>query len=335
MSSGKNQVASLSNQKNDFVGKSSSSKDKLRAIFQQSGLIVILLGLVVLFSILTSGNFLSRSNIMNILLQSSVRGIAAVGMTFVILKGGIDLSVGGMATLIGCIGAWLMTKSVSPVITIPLMLLLGCFLGALNGLAVSRWKMAPFIVTLASWQVFEGAAYQFTHGGQTIYGLPKKFSIIGQGYLAAIPVPVIIFVIVAIFGFFILHHTTYGRKIYAVGGNETSAWLSGINTKRIVLSVYIVAGICAGIAAIVTVSRIMCATVAMSIGLELDAIAAVVIGGISLQGGQGFIVGAIIGALIIGVINNGLNLAGVDPYIQDIVKGAIIFTAIAVDSLRK
>lgn len=311
------------------------SNRKLQSFVQQSGLILILFGLVIFFSIFTSGNFLNTSNIMNVLLQSSVRGIAAVGMAFVILKGGIDLSIGGMATLIGCIGAWLMTNSVSPIIAVPIMLLFGCFLGAINGLAISQLKLAPFIVTLASWQVFEGVAYQFTHGGQTIFGLPKTVAFIGQGYLFGFPVPLIIFVIVSITGFFILHHTSYGREIYAVGGNETSAWLSGINTKQVVFSVYVVAGFCAGIAAVVTISRIMCATVAMSIGLELDAIAAVVIGGISLQGGQGFIIGAIIGAVIIGVINNGLNLTGVDPYIQDIVKGAVIFSAIAVDRLRK
>lgn len=313
-----------------------SKKSRISVAIKESGLFLTLLGLVIMFAVLTEGRFTATSNIFNILLQSSVRGVAAVGMTFVILKGGIDLSVGGIAQLCGVFGAWMMvTKDVHLAIAIPIMLLLGCLLGSINGVAVAKLKMAPFIVTLAVWQVCGGIAYLILGGGHTIFGLPSPLAFLGQGRVLGIPVAVILFVVIAAIGYFVLHHTTFGRHVYAVGGNEISAWLSGINTTRTKFLAYVISGFCASIAALVIISRIMSASPAIAKGLELDVIAAVVIGGVSLFGGEGRITGAVIGAIIIGVINNGLNLMGVHPYLQDVAKGLIIFGAVAVDVLRK
>jgi ribose transport system permease protein len=195
--------------------------------------------------------------------------------------------------------------------------------------------MPSFIVTLAFWQIYRGLSYQFAKGGQTIFGMPSALAFFGQGYIFGIPVAVLIFSAIGLAGYIILHHTTYGRKLYAVGGNATTAWLSGISTVNVTFSVYLISGLCAAIAAVITLSRLMCASVQMTNGLELDAIAAVVIGGISLMGGEGLIVGVLLGAVIIGVINNGLNLMGVDPYIQEVAKGFIIFLAVAADVIRK
>jgi ribose/xylose/arabinose/galactoside ABC-type transport system permease subunit len=301
-------------------------------------LFIILVLLVVTISLVTDGIFLRSKNLMNVLLQSSVRGIITVGMTFVILTAGIDLSVGGVAILVACGGAVLISGKfvgLPLILGIILMLGMGMGVGAINGLSISRLRMSPLIVTLAVWQITEGAAYQVTNRGETILGFPKVLSYLGQGSILGVPVPTIIFIIIAVVGYLILHHTTFGRSVYAVGGNETSAWLSGIQTKRVINSVYLISGLCAAIGGIITISRLMCASVTIIGGLEMDGIAATVIGGVSLMGGKGTIIGAMIGVLIIGVINNGLNIIGVNPAVHSIAKGAVIFLAVAVDVLRR
>lgn len=301
-------------------------------------LFVILLLLILTVSVATNGIFLRSQNLMNVLLQSSVRGIVTVGMTFVILTAGIDLSVGGVAILVACLGATLISDSYVGLplgLGIILMLAIGIGVGAVNGLSISRIRMSPLIVTLAVWQIAEGAAYQVTNRGATIIGFPNSFSYLGQGDILNVPIPTILFISIAVLGYLILHHTSFGRSVYAVGGNEMSAWLSGINTKRIICCVYLIAGICAAIGGIITISRLMCASVTIIGGLELDAIAATVIGGVSLMGGKGTLVGAMIGVLVIGVINNGLNIIGVNPAVHSITKGSVIFLAVAIDVLRR
>jgi ribose/xylose/arabinose/galactoside ABC-type transport system permease subunit len=215
-----------------------------------------------------------------------------------------------------------------------IMLLAGLGLGTGNGLAVSRIGMPSLIVTLAMWQITQGGAFRVS-AGQSIHTLPESLSFWGQGIIAGVPVPVILFTVVAVISYFVLNHTTYGRSIYAVGGNPVSAWLTGINVKKILLSVYMISGFLAGLAAVIISGRIMSASMQTLRGLELDAIAATVIGGISLAGGRGSIIGAVIGVIIIGVINNGMSILGAGPDAQWIVKGVIIFVAVMIDFLRR
>lgn len=303
-------------------------------------LTMVLFILVAIMAVLTSGITIRPTNLNSILFQSSIRGIVAVGMTFVILTGGIDLSVGGMAVMVACIGGMMVSTDDYLGLGLPLvqggilMLCMGAFTGALNGLAVSRLRVPPLIVTLAMWQVTYGIAYQVTHYGATITGFPENLAFLGQGQVVGIPVPVIIFLLIALFGYFLQNFTSFGRAVFAVGSNEKSAALAGINTKNIKLWVYVISGICAAIGGLITISRVMRAQVVMLGGLELDAIAAVVMGGVSLSGGKGSVIGAVLGAIIIGVINNGLNIIGVSPAVFNAVKGAVILTAVIADTLR-
>jgi len=295
----------------------------------------IMLGMCVILGISTGGLFLRPANVVNVLLQSSTRGIVTVGVALVIISGGIDLSVGGQAVFIGCMGGWLLRYGMSPWLVIPLMLLVGCVVGAANGAAVARLSMAPFIVTLATWQIMAGLAYQFTGGGQTIFGFPNEMAFFAHTRVLGVPMAVLVFVLVALAGYIFLERTELGRKVYAVGGNKAVAWLVGVDVFGVTMLCYILSGLLAGLAAVILISRIMCANITIASGLELDAIAAAVIGGISLFGGHGKIGNAVIGALMIGIVNNGLNLLGVNPYIQGVVKGGIIFLAVMIDALRR
>jgi len=221
-----------------------------------------------------------------------------------------------------------------PVVPLAVMLAFGAGIGACNALSISRIGMPALIVTLAMWQIMTGTTF-LVCGGYTIGNLPPAMSFLGAGRVVGIPVPVIIFVVVTVVAYFILNHTSFGRSVYAVGGNPVSAWLSGINVKNIVFSVYVISGFLAALAGMIILGRVMCASTATASGLELDSIAAVSIGGVSLMGGRGTIVGAILGTIIIGVINNGLTMIAVKPWYQLIVKGAIIFAAVAVDVVRR
>ncbi|MBN2186552.1 MAG: ABC transporter permease [Dehalococcoidia bacterium] len=324
--------------------KASGALEVAKAFFRHESatLIVILVGIITALAIMTKGMVITPRNLMNVLLQSSVRGVASIGQTFVILTAGIDVSIGGLALMCAVLGASLMSDSFanilgSPVavyVAIPIMLLVGLGVGAANGMSVSRLRMPALIVTLAMWQMTRGGAYLVCKGA-TIMSLPRSLAAIGQGYVGPVPVPVIIFVAVAVISYFVLHHTTFGRSVYAVGGNAASAWLSGINVKAILFSVYGISGFLAALAAVIQISRTMSASMLSLTGLEIDTIAAVCVGGVSLAGGRGTLIGAVIGVMIIGVINNGMNVMGLDPSYQDLVKGAIIFTAVAVDVVRR
>jgi ribose/xylose/arabinose/galactoside ABC-type transport system permease subunit len=193
--------------------------------------------------------------------------------------------------------------------------------------------MPALIVTLAMWEITKGVAFQVS-GGYSITQMPEALVWFGSGTIAGVPVPVIAFIAVAVIAYFILSHTPFGRSVYAVGGNPVSAWLSGINVKRIIFSVYVIAGFLAGMAGVIMTARVMSASMRTLQGLELNTIAAVCIGGVSLMGGIGSIIGVVIGILIIGVINNGMSVLGAGPAVQGIVKGVIIFTAVAIDYVR-
>lgn len=288
---------------------------------------VLLVGVLAIIS----PPFLRPSNIVNILRQTSVNGIISIGMTFVIITGGIDLSVGSLLALSAVVATSFAHPGEYPLI-VPLFmgLLVGCLGGTINGLLIAKKRMAPFIVTLGMMTAARGLALVYTQG-RPVINLSDAYNEIGGGYFLGIPLPVIIFLLFIVLGVFLLRFTRFGRYVYALGGNELATKISGISTDRIKIGVYALAGALAGVAGIVLSSRVMSGSAATGQGYELDAIAAVVIGGTSLSGGVGSIAGTIVGVLIIGVMNNGLDLLNVSSYWQQIAKGIIIILAVLLD----
>lgn len=295
-----------------------------------------LLGLLVLCLILSvlTPRFLTINNLRNVFTQVSVNAVIAAGMTFVILTGGIDLSVGSILAVTGAIAAATVKATNSVILGVIVALAIGALIGFLNGIVVAKGKIQPFIATLASLTVFRGVTYVFTNG-TPVSGLGAKFMTIGNDKFLGIPIPVIVTILIFLISYYILDQTRYGRYVYSIGGNEDTARLSGINTSRIKTLVYVISGIMASISGIIVTSRIGSASPNAGSGFELDAIAAVVLGGTSLSGGEGSIAGTVIGAIIIGVLNNGLNLMNVSPFYQLIVKGLVILLAVMVDKKNK
>ncbi|SFD47134.1 ABC transporter permease [Clostridium uliginosum] len=291
-----------------------------------------LIGLFILciaISILTP-RFLSVSNITNVLTQVSVNAIIAIGMTFVILTGGIDLSVGSTLAISGALAASIINSNGNVFLAVIVAVAVGIVVGLINGMLISKGKIQAFIVTLASMTIFRGVTYVFTNGNP-ISGLTGSFNSIGNLKVGILPLPVIITALMVAIAYYVLTQTRFGRYLYALGGNEDSARLSGINTDKIKTLVYVVSGIAAALSGVIITSRIGSASPNAGSGFELDAIAAVVIGGTSLAGGEGSVMGTIIGALIIGVLNNGLNLLNVSPFYQLIIKGIVILVAVLLD----
>ncbi|ARK26307.1 ribose ABC transporter permease [Sporosarcina sp. P37] len=303
----------------------------MRSSLQKLGPVIGLLLIVVIISIM-SPSFLTLNNLFNVLRQVSINALIAFGMTFVILTGGIDLSVGSILALTGAVTAGMMSGGMDPILAMLLGVLLGVLLGAINGLIIAKGKVAPFIATLATMTIFRGLTLVYTEG-RPISGLGDSFTfqMLGKGYIFGIPVPVITMAISFAVLYFILKKTTFGRRVYAVGGNEEASRLSGINVDRIKIYVYSLAGGLTAIASLILTSRLNSAQPTAGNMFELDAIAAVVLGGTSLTGGRGWIVGTLVGALIIGVLNNGLNLIGVSSFFQQVVKGAVILIAVLLD----
>ena len=291
-----------------------------------------LIGLIILCIVITivSPAFMTLSNITNIFTQVSTNAIIAVGMTFVILTGGIDLSVGSTVAISGALAASIIKSTNNIFLAIIVASITGIVIGLINGVLISKGKLQAFIVTLATMTIFRGATLVFTNG-TPISKLSETFVKIGNGKIGFIPIPVIITIVVLIISIYLLTQTRFGRYLYALGGNEESAKLSGINTNKIKTFVYVISGFASSIAGIIIASRIGSASPNAGTSFELDAIAAVVIGGTSLSGGEGRITGTIIGALIIGVLNNGLNLMNVSPFYQSIVKGLVILIAVLLD----
>jgi ribose/xylose/arabinose/galactoside ABC-type transport system permease subunit len=323
------------------IGKPQFTSERARRVakrllrHENAVLIIILLALIGVFSGLTKGRSVTLPNVTNVLLQASGRGVASVGQAFVILTGGIDLTPGGLALVAMIVAASMMTGTTAfPAGPIAIMFLVGVGVGSFNGLLVSRVGMPALIVTLAVWNALTGVAFLASRG-YTIGNLPPAISFIGGGTVGLIPIPVIIFVAVLVVAYFVLYHTTFGRSIYAVGGNPASAWLSGVRIKNVQFSVYVISGFTASLAGLILLGRMGCASTAAGSGLELDSIAAVVIGGVSLMGGRGSLIGVIIGVMIMGIVNNGMNIIGVHPAFQSIVKGIIILLAVAIDYMRR
>ncbi|MBU3181979.1 ribose ABC transporter permease [Clostridium psychrophilum] len=305
-----------------------SGKNIKNLLIKNKSLVALLILCIIISFI--SPTFLTFSNITNILTQVSVNAIIAVGMCFVILTGGIDLSVGSILAISGAVAASLISSGLNIILAIVMTLAIGAVIGFINGVVVAKGRIQAFIATLATMTIFRGVTYVFTNGNP-ISVANDNFLNIGSGDLFGIPLPIIIIVVVFIVAWYVLTQTRYGRYVYAVGGNEESSRLSGINTDKIKCLVYVLSGIAAALAGIIVTSRIGSASPSAGSGFELDAIAAVVLGGTSLSGGEGTIVGTIIGALIIGVLSNGLNLMDVSAFYQSIAKGIVILLAVLAD----
>lgn len=300
-----------------------------------AGVLIIFVIILVLLAILTGGKSIRWSNIVNVLTQATTTGLMAIGMTLVIIDRGIDLSVGGVAALSSAIGAICMTQYNLPwFVCVLIMLAVGAFIGLINGLSIAYLKMPAFICTMAMLKISQGLAHYILNG-KTIFGLPEVHAVFGQGSLLSIPVSVWMLLFFAVIGILLLRYFKFGRELYAMGGNPRAAWISGINVTKNRVLIYVISGVMSAVAALIITSRIMCAQVSIGDGSELDAIASAVIGGVSMAGGEGGIAGAVIGALVIVMINNGLNLMGVSPYIQTAIKGFVIFAAIAMDVIRR
>ncbi|WP_394019689.1 ABC transporter permease [Anaerococcus cruorum] len=311
----------------------SNFKTKLKEN-QNLGTILALIILMVFVSVLNP-TFLQANNLMNLMRQLIINGFIALGMTFVILTGGIDLSVGSTLALTSAIFAGLLQNGVNAGLAILIIVGLGLVLGLINGLLITKGKLAPFIVTLATMTIFRGLTLVYTDG-RPIAG-PKDnfaFKFLGKGQFFGIPFQVILFILAFLLLWIILNKTALGRKIYAVGGNEKASYISGINIDKVKICVYVISSLMAVLSGLVLTSRLNSAQPTAGAAYEMDAIAAVVLGGTSMTGGSGSLTGTLIGILILGVLNNGLNLLGVSSFYQQIVKGIVILIAVLIDRKR-
>lgn len=297
------------------------------------GILIGLIALIAIFSFL-SPSFREFNNILNIILQVSIIAISAFGMTFALIIAGIDLSIGSTIALSGTIAALLMSLNVPFTLAVGICLLIGLFLGFINGFLVSKAGIPAFIVTVATMGIFRGIAYILTGGGPVQIS-NAKFLYIGNEKIFGIPFPIILLIVVFIIMNIILGKTKFGRQAYIIGGNEEAALYSGINVKRIKIYIYMIIGFLASLSGIILASRLYSGQPNSANGYELDAIAAAVLGGTSLSGGYGTIVGTLIGAIIIGVINNGMNLLNITYFYQLIVKGIVIIIAVYFDVQSK
>ncbi len=304
---------------------------KIKEILVKMGPLIGLIALFILISILNI-DFLEPSNLMNLLRQVSINAIIAFGMTFVIITGGIDLSVGSILALCGVFLAAMIKGGMNPAVALLVAGIIGIVLGAINGLIITYGKVAPFIATLATMTIYRGATLIFT-GGNPISNLTNSeiFHGFGAGSVMGVPVPAITMFVAFGILCFVLQKTPLGRYTYAVGGSEKVSFIAGIKINRVKIFAYAITGFLCAIAAAIITSRLNSAQPTAGTGYELDAIAAVVLGGTSLSGGRGKIVGTIIGALIIGTLTNGLNILNVSSFYQQVVKGIVILLAVLVD----
>lgn len=308
--------------------------DILQFMKENFGILIGFVALCVALSIISPA-FLTEANILNILRQVSTNANLALGMTLVIIICGIDLSVGSIVALSGTVTGGLIAFSGVPIsIAVLIGILVGTLAGAFNGVVVAYTGIPSFIVTLAMLNIARGAAYVYT-GGQPIRVMNEGFNVLGAGYLGPIPLPVIYSFIFLVITFLILNKTKLGRHIYAVGGNKEAARFTGIKIKKVEIFVYTFSGFLAAFSGVVLAARMFSGQPTVGNGFELDAIAAVVLGGTSMTGGIGKIGGTLIGVLVIGVLNNGLNLLNINSFWQLIIKGIVILAAVYVDMMKK
>lgn len=300
---------------------------------RQLGTLFGLIGLCALLTVLTP-HFLTISNLLNVTEQTTINAVIAVGMTFVILSAGIDLSVGSIVALTGVVLGSALHSGVPVPAAILLSLTTGAVCGLLNGLLITRGGLPPFIATLGMMSIARGVALLFTDG-RPISGFSAGFREISTGRPLMIPAPVLVMIVVYVTAHFVLTRTTFGRYVYAIGGNEEATRLSGVRVGFHKTMVYAVSGVTSAVAAVTLTARLNSAQPIAGMMYELDAIAATVIGGTSLMGGEGTLAGTLVGALIMGVLRNGLNLLGVSSFLQQIVIGAVIVGAVLVDTVLK
>jgi ribose transport system permease protein len=293
------------------------------------GVLVVLVVLVAAMTLATP-HFLTTGNLLNVLRQVSINSVIACGMTMIIITGGIDLSVGSLVAMASCLAMLAIGATDSDLLGLLVSIAVGATAGAFNGALIAWARVPPFIMTLATLTIFSGIALIST-GGAPIIRFTGDFRWVGQGLIYGIPVPVVIMLLIAALTHIVLSRTAFGAAVYAVGGNEEAARLSGIAVRKIKFLVYVIGGALTGLAAMILMGRLSSAQPNMGQGFELDAIAAVVLGGTSLMGGRGTVWGTLIGALVIGILNNGFNLLAIDPYFQLVAKGAIILLAVLID----
>ena len=317
-----------------------TTKENLAGERISAGQFILKYGIYFLFLLIiailavSNANFMTGTNLINVLLQTSVNAVLAIGMTFVIITGGIDVSVGAIMAVASACGVGLIKVFNFPVgVGVLVIILVGLIFGIINGASVAYLRMPPFLVTLATQGIARGLTLVIS-SGKSWYDLPDFFGFIGKK--SFLEIPVLVWMVLILYGlsFILLRQTVYGRKVYAIGGNPEAAKVSGINVKRVQMSVYAFLGLISGIAALMTTSRVGSFWAAMGQGVEFTVIAGVVVGGTSLAGGVGTLGGTIIGVLLLGVINNALNLWGIPSEWQDVFRGAIIFLAVMLDALR-
>lgn len=322
-----------SNGMNPGKGIRASGSALIGRLPEEAGLLLIMIGISAVLTAL-SPYFLTLPNLINVVLTMSVIGIVSIGMTYVMLSGGIDLSVGSTMGLSAVVAATV-AKNGNPFIAVVAVGLgIGFLIGLVNGLAITKLRVPPLIATLAMLSVAKGIQLIYSRG-VTVFGLGDAVGWLGRGYIGPIPVPIFLLLLLYVLASYSLSRTSFGRKVYAVGGNEKAARIVGIQVQRIKVSVYVLSSMLAAFGGLILISRLDSAPTVIGTGLELDTIAAVVIGGTSLSGGKGNIWGTLIGVAILALIQNALNLLNVSPYFTQLVQGLVIFTAVAIDMNRR
>lgn len=329
-----------------------TARDIARRVFryENATLGIILAAITGALAVATGGKSIAVRNMKMVVVEGATMGVGAIGQLFVMLTGGIDLSVAGMAFGTSALGSSMMctelwrnilvtqnilgyTGPASIWVGVPAMLAMGVGLGALSGLFVSRIGVPPFIATLGMWQVAHGVGFLIT-GGFTIPHLIDPLRFFGQGFIYGFPVAGIIWIVVAAVVYFVLHYTSYARSVYATGSNPVSAWLSGVSVKNTQLSVYMISGFTAALGGLIRTARVMSVSYSSFDFLELQTIASAVIGGVSLFGGKGTVIGVVLGALVISVILNGMTILRADPFLESLILGVIVIAAVAIDYWR-
>jgi len=304
-------------------------------VFLKKYAIVGVLFVLIIFFSLVSDSFLSTGNMFMVARQVAMLGISAVGMTCVILTSGIDLSVGSVMGITNIVGAMLMTAAGLPIwLSVLITLAMSAGIGLINGLFVAYVRVPALITTLAMMTVLRGVCYVLCNG-MPVWGLPESFKVLGQGYFGPIPIPVLIMLVVFLLGWIFLNRTRSGRYLYGLGGNREAVRLSGVYTARIETLGFVISGLLTGLAGIIMLSRINTGQPKIGTGYEMDVITAVVLGGVSIMGGEGSLVGVLIGVLITGVLANGMILMDVSEYYQQITKGLVLLFAVTFDTMAK
>jgi ribose transport system permease protein len=308
--------------------------DQIGSLMKKNVPFLILLFLVILFSFIAP-NFMTFGNLRTLIRQVSFAGISAVGLMFVMISGGIDLSIGSQIVFSNVLLAIMMVEwKLPPAVAIPLILLVGTGLGAINGFLCIKLNIHPLIITLGTSAIFKGLGY-IINRSRNIMGFPDSFRWFGQGYVWGIPVPVIVMIIVALIGSFILTRTYFGRRVFALGGNEEAARLAGVNINGMKVLLFMICGFVSSITTVLLLSRVFAGQTITGQGLEFDCLTAALLGGVSFKGGEGTIFGLMVGIIIIGVLNNAMQLASFPDFSQTVVKGSVLLIAVAFDVYQK